>query len=306
MFGLSCHTKILTDRGVNIVKDADWHDNVLTANGYSSIKSIDVHCMPAASMTCFRTGQNELCVTRDTMIHIAIPDQETMHECLVKASDVREGHYVKMITPDVVSDVKDLSIDDCKMAAYICRYGGFVTSSNVNDQLIFTPDDEKSLNFVMNYMKNLNVPVEVRQTSKYIYVLWSRTAPQLVIPPFTLRDNRIRRLPVSMLNLPIEKTNAILDILIGNDISIEIDSLSIIDQLQYLLFRVGRPSNVVYKRSKGILTLWPKDDYTTFTDTLYGKVTRTGLKCSKSLTYTLRFVEKDTDVSTVAGLVRLS
>ena len=247
-----------------MVKDIDWRDAVLTTDGYVSVKSIKVQDEPARALTYFRTGLNELYATQDVDIHVAISDQETMHECLMKACDVKEGHYVKMIIPDIISDVEDLSIDDCRMAAYICRYGGFVTSSSVNDQLIFKPDDDESLNFVKHYMNNLKIDIDVRRTSTFTYVTWARTDPNLKIPPFALRDNRIRRLPVSMLNLPIEKTDAIIDVLIGPNTSIEIDSLTIIDQLQYLLFRVRRPSNVVYKRSKGILTLWPKDHYATF------------------------------------------
>ena len=307
MYGIARHTKVFTRRGFCSAEELRWLDDILmTDDSYQEIDSIQASRRTGEEICKIRVGKQYCSFGNDMQMTVGHFDQETVHDSKCKACDIKPGDFVKMIIPRSERDIPGLSIDDCRMCGIICRYGGFLPSYSGIEQVILdeTNVDEKGIvNFIKAYLDSRKIDLEITKHVSTTRLSWNKLANKTCFLPTLLRDMRMRRLPYALLNLPINKTTALVDAMMGHAKCITIDCPKLVDDLQYMLYRLQRPAHVMYRGSEGLLKLWNSDDYKVFGNAIYLKVTETLTSQIGDIMYEIVTTGNSLELETIAGQV---
>ena len=306
MHGVSRHTKVFTRHGLRIAEEIRWFDEVMTNDGcFHSIDCIKFNARVGEDICKIRLGKQYFHVGTDMLMTIGHFDGETVHESVCKASDIKTGDMVKLTISSFARDISDLSVDDCRMCGLICRYGGFVPAGSGIEQLILDQSSSDQIDFVYEYLSKRNIDTEVTHHSNSTKINWNKSGSNTSLMPTLLRDIRMRRLPAAMLNLPKEKTEAIVEAILGDDESVTLDCPNIIDDLQYMLYRLHRPAHVLYRGSQGMLNLWYPDHFKVVGDSMYLYVTEINNNAIGDIMYEIFDENGKMNLNTLGGNVRL-
>jgi len=174
------------------------------------------------------------------------------------AKDLVVGDFLVFPIPSYEADIPSLSEEDCRF--YGILLGDGYISSSVSGVCLNSVSKIDTLNFIKEYLSNRGVShnsYKDEESSSTIRVKWSTTSPGFKFTRSQLYDsNKQKKVDTPLLHLPLAKIKQLLRGIIETDgcvgskeIAIELSSYPLIEDIRYLLLRLGALSSG-YERNR--------------------------------------------------------
>jgi len=165
------------------------------------------------------------------------------------AGELSDGDFLVFTIPKYEHDITSISEEDCRFYGILLGDGHISKSTSgvcLNNTTKKTTND-----FVVEYLSNRGIKEYVTTEEKTIRLKWSTTTPGFKFTEAQLYDeNHQKRMDPSMLHLPMNKIKQIVRGIIETDgcigtkeITVELSSYPLIEDLRYMLLRMGALSS---------------------------------------------------------------
>jgi ribonucleoside-diphosphate reductase alpha chain len=165
------------------------------------------------------------------------------------AEDLDVGDFLVFPIPQHESDIVTISEDDCRF--YGILLGDGYISSSVAGVCLNDTSKKETCEFVVNYLENRGVKVNIYNENVTVKICWSTTSPGFKFTKAQIYDeNHQKKVDTALLHLPINKIKQIVRGIIETDgcvgikeIAVELSSYPLIEDLRYMLLRMGTLSS---------------------------------------------------------------
>ena len=161
------------------------------------------------------------------------------------AKDINPGDFLVFPIPTYVADIPSLSEDDCRL--YGILLGDGYISSELSGVCLNDKSKKKTSEFVIDYLEKRGIKVYVYEENTAVRIKWSTASPGFKFTRSQVYDeNKQKIIDTPFLHLPLDKIKQILRGIIETDgcigtkeITIELSSYPLIENIRYLLLRLG-------------------------------------------------------------------
>jgi len=165
------------------------------------------------------------------------------------AEDLDVGDFLVFPIPTYESDIATISQDDCRFYGIILGDG--YISSSVAGVCLNDTSKKETCEFVVNYLENRGIKVNIYNENVTVKICWSTTSPGFKFTKVQIYDeNHQKKVDPAFLHLPINKVKQIIRGIIETDgcvgtkeIAVELSSYPLIEDLRYMLLRMGALSS---------------------------------------------------------------
>lgn len=164
------------------------------------------------------------------------------------AKDLVNGDFVVYPIPQYESDIETMSEEDCRFYGILLGDGDISSSSGV---CLNSTTKKATCEFVIQYLEKRGIHPSVYEEDKTMRINWSSASPAFKFTRSQLYDsNHQKKVDTPLLHLPINKIKQILRGIIETDgcvgtkeIVVELSSHPLIEDLRYMLLRLGALSS---------------------------------------------------------------
>jgi ribonucleoside-diphosphate reductase alpha chain len=165
------------------------------------------------------------------------------------ARDLLTGDFLVFPIPQYESDIASMTEEDCRFYGILLG-DGHISSSSSGVCLNSTTKKETS-EFVIDYLEKRGIHPNVYQENITLRIKWSSASPAFKFTKSQLYDsNHQKKVDTPLLHLPINKVKQIIRGIIETDgcvgtkeIVVELSSYPLIEDLRYMLLRLGALSS---------------------------------------------------------------
>ena len=186
------------------------------------------------------------------------------------AKDLLTGDFLVFPIPQYESDIASMTEEDCRF--YGVLLGDGYISSSASGVCLNSTTKKDLCEFVINYLEKRGINPNVYEEDSTVRIKWSTASSAFKFTKNQLYDsNHQKKVDTSLLHLPLNKLKQIIRGIIETDgcvgtkeIAVELSSYPLIEDLRYMLLRLGALSSG-YERdrvgevslSKDIMTKLP-------------------------------------------------
>ena len=185
------------------------------------------------------------------------------------AKDLLTGDFLVFPIPQYESDITTMTEEDCRFYGILLGDGHI--SSSASGVCLNSTSKKDVCDFVIGYLKKRGINPNVYEEDKTVRIKWSTASSAFKFTKNQLYDaNHQKKVDTPLLHLPLNKVKQIIRGIIETDgcvgtkeIAVELSSYPLIEDLRYMLLRLGALSSG-YERDrvgevspKGIMTKLP-------------------------------------------------
>lgn len=185
------------------------------------------------------------------------------------ATDLVIGDFLVFPIPQYEADVASMSEDDCRFYGILLGDGHI--SSAASGVCLNSTTKKNTCDFVIQYLEKRGIHPNVYEEGITVRIKWSSASPAFKFTKSQIYDaNHQKKVDIPLLHLPLNKLKQVIRGLIETDgcvgtkeITVELSSYPLIEDLRYMLLRLGALSSG-YERDrvgevspKGIVTNLP-------------------------------------------------
>lgn len=254
-------TKIYTEKGILPIESLKVGDKVFTKDGtLKHIKQIfqDKYTGKALNIKAKHNFDWNITVTPEHPF-LVIKDQKKMTNYTVlenrikrnlvnkewiEAKDITEHDLITIPIPKYEQDFRLYHSTDCYFYGVMLGDGHICKERN-EAGVTLGHKKEKVIEFVKNYLDLQLIKYWINETESVVNIRWSVSSKFKFTRNQLYDDNQIKKCDDVMLNLPLDKAKSIIkglmetDGCIGNELTIELTSLQVLESMKYILLRMG-------------------------------------------------------------------
>lgn len=267
-------TKIFTRMGLKAAEDVRWNDEILQDSTiYSKVKYIKAKPIGTDAIYKLHVGKNYLRLSAAARVDIRRIRDDVVEHIVISCKDVRPGDFLFVPIPFCTGDVDQITIADCVFAAYVGRYGGFVPTCSSRDQISIPSEKSSEITEILSYLEGRGIDPEQSGNGSMTRIAWDRHHENLVFPATALRNCRMKRIPSVFLHLDCQKIRAFIKAFFGGDEEVSSDSIDLLNDIQYMCYKIQKPSRMSYHRNNAKLSLFAEKFFNVSDDRIYMLVT---------------------------------
>jgi len=242
--------EVVTDDGnfyeIGKVLDNDYKGDMYTLdieNQSTSLKLTDMHPLWTIPMKGETMEINS--IKQELNKNLLVPD-------FIEVKNIQKGDFIGFPIPQYEKDILQYTEEDCRMYGILLSRNCLRLDNERYDEkrptIIFDCNSNKeTIQFVENYLKNLNIPILYDEIGDEVRISWSRTNLFKFTEEMYYDINRNKYMLPNMLHLP---KNKILQFIKGvieidqiretnDNIIIRDNTQNVVESIRYILLRLG-------------------------------------------------------------------